>query len=267
MPHIPGHQGDPPGVYKPRMQITDKGSTALEQEPYVPIDTGVLLKLFNLGFSREALMNFMGVEEKDNPDVEEAFSNIMGRVQKGDAPGGLVGYNFPQTYMPLKPIEGKKAARRTGGEYFSSSPGGWENRFIESAVPDTFNIYGTEEAIIFDPETGEERETNLSAAEYALKSLVEGVEIDGEIYDIDVVDKWVGGALKPYVSKLMRRPVEKLFHEPLHSYFGHITGKYTTGQEHYAKHASKMTESVLEHMSEKELAELIYKALYGGGKY
>ena len=41
MPHIPGHQGDPPGVYKPRMQITDKGSTALEQEPYVPIDTDV----------------------------------------------------------------------------------------------------------------------------------------------------------------------------------------------------------------------------------
>ena len=78
MPHIPGHQGDPPGVYKPRMQITDKGSTALEQEPYVPIDTDVIRKLFTLGFSKEALMNFMGVEDEDNPDVEEAFK--VGKV-------------------------------------------------------------------------------------------------------------------------------------------------------------------------------------------
>ena len=278
MPHIPGHQGDPPGVYKPRMQITDKGSTALEQEPYVPIDTDVIRKLFTLGFSKEALMNFMGVEDEDNPVVDEAFKTIMSRVQKGDAPGGLVGYMFPQTYLPLTPIEGgkgKKSSFRTAGEYFSSAPGGWQIRFEETTVPDTFNLYGFEKAVLVDPETGERHnKPGVSGAEYALKSLAEGIEIGGETYDVDEVDKSVGGKLKPKLIELMRRPINYLFHEPLHSYFGHtvrkdegLVKKYGYGQEHYAEHTSKMIDSVLENMSEKELAELIYKALYSGGKY
>ena len=245
---MPQNQSNIPGVYKPRMEITAKGNIPLEQEPYVPIDTDILLKLFNLGFSREALMNFMGVEEKDNIDVEEAFSTIMSRLEKGDAPGGLVGYNFPQTYMPLKPIEGgegKESAWRTRGEYFTSS---------ESTVPDTFNIYGFEEAVMGDKEIG------LSAAEWGLKTLTEGVET---VYP----DKEQHKLVKSHISKLIRRPIDMLFHEPLHSYFSHYKGKYPRSQEEYKKSTAKMTKSVLENMSEEELAELIYKALYGSGKY
>ena len=268
MPDIPNHPDNRPGVYKPRMRITEEGSTSLEQEPYVPIDIDVIRKLFNIGFNKKTLMDFMEVEDEDNPDVEEAFKNIMGRIEKGDAPGGLVGYMFPQTYLPTTK-EGNNFSR-ISGEYLSSAPGGWVNRFEETAVPDTFNLYGFEKAVLVDPETGElHNRTGLSGAEYALKSLVEGIEIDGEMYDVDEVDKAVGGKLKPKLLNMMKVPVDMLFHEPLHSYFGHTIrgGKYAYSQDHYDKHVTKMRESVLKNMSENELAELIYKALYNSGNY
>jgi len=281
MPHIPNHPDNKPGVYKPNYKsLALNAGILLENEPYVPINTQSLLELFQLGFTKETLSDFMGKDINDK-SVTEAYSRIMGKVQKGDAPGGLVGYSFPETVLgdeeTVEETDDKLIKTATGGEYvnsllymadelrknppfppvmidkgdgttdygFNVERGGEEEKQImdwitkiqdlqdknvESAVPDTFNIYATP----FDRYRGERyKQENL---------------------------------------------IEASLHEPLHAYFDHQeSSERGFSQEEYHNFTNKMKSNILDNMrrkggfgftpsltsilSEEQLIDLLYHLL------
>jgi|TARA_Y100000310_G_C20466796_1_gene708048 hypothetical protein len=286
---MPQNQINIPGAYNPGKYIRAT-NIPLEQEKYVPINTEVLLKLFNLGFTEEALMNFMG-HETDKKDANKVFKDIMSRIEKGDAPGGLVGYNFPQTfinkeetssgdiiggeYIPAlsrsidnlrrNPPKIKSRLEREGNTYTQEilnmeEQDRWSSEIknlisMQSSVPDTFNIYATGKIpdIQRDLMTYMGQNVPGSTEEQAIKLLSN--------------DEGMSDRRREQLMQEFKRPLTALLHEPLHAYFRHTDEKNKgKTQEQFMQLTDSMIENILNEMSGEELAATIYKLLYNNGQ-
>ena len=64
---------------------------AAHEQKNIPIDMESFAELFELGFDKESLKELV----KDEDKLDEIYNTILNRIKKGDAPGGLVAYAFP----------------------------------------------------------------------------------------------------------------------------------------------------------------------------
>ena len=286
---MPQNQSNIPGVYKPG-RYNRNTNLPLEQEKYVPINTEGLLKLFNLGFTEESLMDFMGYGT-DEKDVKKGFKDIMSRIEKGDAPGGLVGYNFPQTfinngepssedmiggeYIPAlsrsidnlrrNPPEIKSRVKREGNTYTHEilnmeEQDKWSSEIknlmsMQSSVPDTFNLYATGKISDVQREFMTYMGQNVpnSTEEESIKKLSN--------------EEGMSDTRREQLMQQFKRPLTALLHEPLHAYFRHTDEKNKgKTQKQFMQLTDNMIENILNEMSEEELAATIYKLLYNNGQ-
>ena len=150
---------------------------AHEQENIIPIDMKNFAELFKMGFSKDAVERMMkdktmserwAVLEKegvndldvrqqrdiakqvyegikiDKDKLDEYYNTILSRVEKGDAPGGMVAYAFPD-YSPE--VRGEPGS--IGGSYTPAFFGvrdkleslGVDVDSLVKTVPDTMGIY------------------------------------------------------------------------------------------------------------------------------
>ena len=262
MPHIPGHQNNIPGVYKPSYgagKALDAG-IELENEPYVPINTQSLLELFQLGFTKETLSDFMGKNINDK-SVTEAYNTIIGTLQKGDAPGGLVAYHFPETVLgdiENKQINGKSIKSATGGEYVNALSYLLHN--IKQNPPLTpVQVEKGDGTRTFSFEIGNEKERKqLNDWQKKIQDLQEMRSTVPDTFNIYAnpyewsKDKWLDKGI-----------LNALLHEPLHSYFDHDEStEKGFSQEEYHNLTDKMKSNILDTMSEEELSNTLYNLLY-----
>jgi hypothetical protein len=152
-------------------------ATAHEQENIIPIDMENFAELFKMGFSKNALERMMKNKEMsrklshmkkegfddlpvshrldiahkvyesidiDKNKLDEYYNTISSRVEKGDAPGGMVAYAFPD-YSPE--LYGEPGS--IGGSYTPAFFGvrdkleslGVDVDSLAKTVPDTMSIY------------------------------------------------------------------------------------------------------------------------------
>ena len=152
-------------------------ATAHLQENIIPIDMENFAELFKMGFSKDALERMMkdktmsermDILEKegfkdldvrkqsdiakqvyegikiDKNKLDEYYNTILSRVEKGDAPGGMVAYAFPD-YSPE--VRGEPGS--IGGSYTPAFFGvrdkleslGVDVDSLVKTVPDTMGIY------------------------------------------------------------------------------------------------------------------------------
>ena len=78
----------------------------------------------------------------DKNKLDEYYNTILSRVEKGDAPGGLVAYAFPD-YRPGVEDVGKKDVLAAYTEAFSGRSDKLPFNLFKSATPDTINFFST----------------------------------------------------------------------------------------------------------------------------
>ena len=260
MPHIPNHPNNRPGVYKPSYGagIARDAGVLLENEPYVPINTQSLLELFQLGFTKETLSDFMGKNINDK-SVTKAYNTIMGRLQKGDAPGGLVAYHFPETVMDVENVQinGKSEEQTSGGEYVRALSYLLHN--IKNNPPlSPVQVEKGDGTRTFSFEIGNEKERKqINDWQKKIQNLQEMRSTVPDTFNIYA---------NPFgwKSKIKERnKLRALLHEPLHAYFDHDEStERGFSQEEYHSLTDKMKSNILNTMSEEELSKTLYNLLY-----
>ena len=274
---MPQNQSNIPGVYKPTAgapRALEVG-VQLHEEEYIPIPTDSLLELFKLGFTKESLADFMGVTDENDKSLNEAFNTILGRLEKGDAPGGLVGYRFPGTVVST--AKDRKEGVGTGGEYVGALKQ---------------QLYDLRQNPPFPPVSSKQEDgyTNYRFEAYDEAQVKQVNDWLKKIKSLQNLQKSVPDTFNIYANPFgeeetkswKEQLINSVLHEPLHSIFHHEekessklrgshwdTQKYWDKgytQDEYMDFTNKMKNNILENMSEEELAATIYKLLYNNGQ-
>tara|TARA_R110000751_G_scaffold162299_1_gene268777 strand:+ start:46 stop:894 length:849 start_codon:yes stop_codon:yes gene_type:complete len=274
---MPQNQSNIPGVYKP---TSDPEYIGLENRLHTPINTKSFADLFKIGFNKKALESMFGDYPVSDKDLDEYIDKILGRVEKGDAPGGLVAYYFPDT--KIKTQEGDDTYMR-GGNYIPAL-----ETAIGSFVKNRPKFEG-EEYFIKDgqrflrmPETPEVENwvSKLESLKEMQRTSPDTFNIfQQHSYEKDIIESGKSQENTfPGVKLARDNLLSTLLHEPLHSVFHHgKEGEYKEyekqkgfsegqrvgfPQESYARATNVMRENILNEMSEKELTEYIYNLLF-----